>query len=420
LSFSIVFAQPINCPNPLNYSSVPPGFCATSWADTLPIPRGLAVGPTGDLLVVERGRGVVTALWDSNGDGISSASERATIAGAAGLNHGIVVHADYLYASNITALYRWRYVGDRTNLGTPQIVVHSIPCCGHATRTPAFDRSGLLYISVGSTSNVDPDSTHARINRFNISVVPTEGISWDSGYVFADGLRNEVGLTFDNLDRLWGVENGVDNLNRIDLGGDIHMSNPAEEVNLFNEPGQFYGYPYCWSEYDLAPQYAKGKGTQWTHPNFMNDGVHNDAWCQERSNVVPPAYSLAAHQAPLDIKFYYGNSFPAQYQGGAFVSLHGSWNRVPPMGYRVIHIKFSSGFPESESVFLANNGTTQQWPNNVRPVAMAVSNSKGADCLFISSDTTGEIIMMTFNTPAEITIPLTLLRRDRVYSSMKK
>jgi len=349
---------------------------------------------------------VVTALWDSDGDGISIATERATIASAPGINHGIVVHADYLYASSPTDLYRWRYIGDRTNLGTPQLVVNSIPCCGHITRTLIFDRSGLLYISVGSNSNVDPDSTRAFIYRFDVSVVPAGGINWNSGFVFAEGLRNEVGLTFDNLDQLWGVENGVDNLIRPDLGGDIHNSNPSEEVNLFDEPGQFYGYPYCWSEYDLAPAYAKGKGAQWAHPNFINDGIHTDAWCQERSNVVPPAYSMAAHQAPLDIKFYYGNSFPAQYQGGAFVSLHGSWNRAPPMGYRVIHLKFTSGYPESESVFLANNGTTATWPNNVRPVAMAILNSNGEDSLFISSDASGQIIKMTYNTPAEITDPL--------------
>jgi glucose/arabinose dehydrogenase len=336
-------------------------------------------------------------LWDSNGS-----SARARIAGSPGINHGIVVHDNYLYASNQTALVRWRYTGQRTDLGTPQIVISGMPTGGHFTRTPFFDNSGLLYISIGAGSNVDPNSNRARIRRFDITTVPSGGINFNTGFVFADGLRNEVGLALDNTGRMWGVENGVDNLNRPDLGGDIHNDNPAEEVNLFAEPGLFYGYPYCWSEYSLPPQYAQGKGAQWAHPNFMNDGVHTDTWCRNRNNVVPPAYAMGAHQAPLDIKFYYGNSFPAQYKGGAFVSLHGSWDRVPPQGYRVIHIQYNNGNPVSESVLLAHSGSNENWPNNFRPVGLSIGTSNGADCLFISSDGSGQIIKMTYSNAVEL------------------
>ena len=85
-----------------------------------------------------------------------------------------------------------------------------------------FDEKGLLYVSVGSVLNVDPDSYRSRIRRFNLTHVPDGGFEFDLGEVFADGLRNEVGLAFDRSGVLWGVENGADRLFRDDLGGDIH------------------------------------------------------------------------------------------------------------------------------------------------------------------------------------------------------
>jgi len=176
-----------------------------------------------------------------------------------------------------------------------------------------------------------------------------------------------------------------------------------EEVNLLNGPG-FYGYPYCWTEYNLEPQYAEGRGAQWVHPNFMGDGVHTDNWCRNINNVIPPVYNIDPHTAPMDIKFYSGNSFPSQYKGGAFVSLHGSWNRQPPTGYRVIHLLFEDGIPVDESVFLANNGDSETWPNNVRPVGLTFGDCGGIDCLFISSDASGQIIKMTYTGGTQTTI----------------
>jgi len=261
-----------------------------------------------------------------------------------------------------------------------------------------FDNDGFLYVSIGSASNIDSDSTRARIRRFNvITNIPPSGINWNTGYIFADGLRNEVGLTRDGENRLWGVENGCDNLNRPDLGGDIHHDNPSEEVNLFDTPGKFYGYPYCWTEYDLPA--GDGIGTQWAHPNFMNDGVHSDAWCQNTNNVVVPAWNLEAHTAPLGIVFYYGTSFPPMYNGGAFVALHGSWNKQPPAGYRVEHIQFVDGVPVAESTVLRNNGNSAVWPNNIRPVSVVVNQcnvGSNQQCLYVTSDASGHIIRLSY------------------------
>uniref|UniRef100_A0A6B2L6F7 Pyrroloquinoline quinone-dependent pyranose dehydrogenase beta-propeller domain-containing protein n=1 Tax=Arcella intermedia TaxID=1963864 RepID=A0A6B2L6F7_9EUKA len=281
-------------------------------------------------------------------------------------------------------------------MGTPETVIVGIPCCHHTTRTLIFDAKGNLYVSCGSGSNVDPNSSHARIMRFSVGNIPQGGLNWTTGLLFADGLRNEVGLSFDAQDRLWGVENGVDDLYRADLGGDIHTNNPSEEVNLFDVPSKFYGYPYCWTEYDL-PKFGKGRGSQWVHNNFINDGVHSDAWCSDTNNVVRPKWSMSAHQAPLDIQFYYGTQLPSFPPGGAFVALHGSWDRQPPAGYKIIYLSFDGGVPVGEVDVLKYNGNGAPWPNSVRPVNVVVKACGDAkECLFVTSDDSGEIIQISY------------------------
>jgi len=285
------------------------------------------------------------------------------------------------------------HAGQRINLGSPEIVVNSVPCCGHPSRTLEFDDNNLLYVSVGSRSNVDTDTINARIHRFDVSNIPGGGINWNNGFLFAEGLRNEVGIAIDSQNRVWGVENGVDNLRRNDLGGDIHIDNPAEEVNLFDTPGKFYGYPYCWSEYNL-PTYGKGRGTQWAHPDFINDGVHSDAWCQNPDNVVVPKYNMPAHTAPIDIKFYYGNSFPGYPSGGAFVALHGSWNRQPTVGYSVIYLTFQDGLPTGQTDILRHAGANANW--NIRPACIGFRKCGAEDCLYFTSDSSGQIIEISY------------------------
>jgi len=381
------------CANPLPNAWVPPGYCASIWATNLNAPRGLVTASNGDILVVESRINQITVLWNASGQ-----IQRARLAGGSGINHGIAISNDFVYASNPTTVFRWKYMaGQREDLGAAETVVYNVPCCHHSTRSLAFDRQGRLYVSVGSASNVDPDSTHARIVRFDVGNVPSGGINWNAGFLFADGLRNEVGITFDAQDRLWGVENGCDNLNRADLGGDIHINNPSEEVNLFDVPGRFYGYPYCWSEYTL-PTFGQGRGSQWLHPDFTGDGVHTDAWCKNPANVVKPEYNMLAHTAPLDIKFNSYDTFPGFPVGGAFVSLHGSWNRQPPAGYRIIYLTFANGLPTGETVLIRNSGTSQNWPNNIRPVGITFNTcNENSNCLYFSSDSSGHIIEIRFD-----------------------
>jgi len=232
--------------------------------------------------------------------------------------------------------------------------------------------------------------------RFQISSVPEGGIDWSKGELFADGLRNEVGIRFDKSGRLWGVENGVDNLYRADLGGDIHENNPAEEMNLFTEPGVFYGYPYCWSEYLLAENHSQPRGAQWVHENFMSDGIHSDTWCRNPQNVRKPAWNFQAHMAPMDIIFW-DQSFPDNYFG-AFVSFHGSWDRQPPAGYRVDRVHFQDGIPVQSEKFFYYSGPGENGPNwPHRPVGLAESDCYFGKCLLITSDSTGLLIAVGYN-----------------------
>lgn len=259
-------------------------------------------------------------------------------------------------------------------------------------------RDGNLYVSVGSQSNLDTNIDRSRIIRY-----PASGLggpsTFDQGEAFATGLRNEVGITLDGQGRIWGVENGSDNLSRTDLGGDIHTDNPGEELNLFAQPGRFYGYPYCWTEYALPSSVGLGRGTQWAYPSTMSDGTHSDAWCRNTGNVVPPVLVMQAHSAPLDIKFYAGGAFPADMNSSAFITFHGSWNRSPATGYKVVRIPFGEdGMPSGDPMpFLEYSGTGDTgsgWPH--RPVGIET----GIDGrLFITSDDSGIVIAIGYEGP---------------------
>lgn len=377
-------------------ASLPAGYCAWTWASDLSSPRGIVRNELGDILVVEQKAGRITLLYDDDGNGVSDTSERVVLTTGNGLNHGIALSGGYLYASSASTVYRWAYTGGRQALGAPQTVVTGIPTDGHRTRTLLFDQAGSLYVSVGSQYNVDPDADRARIVRY-----PAAGLGSSSTFAqgegFAIGLRNEVGITLDGQGRLWGVENGSDELSRTDLGGDIHNDNPGEELHLFAQPGAFYGYPYCWTEYALPTGVGMGRGTQWAYPATMDDGTHSDAWCRNVSNVVRPALVMQAHSAPLDIKFYAGAAFPSDMLGSAIVTFHGSWNRSPATGYKVVRIPFGQdGMPSGDPTPLleysgaGDNGSG--WPH--RPVGIET----GVDGrLFVTSDASGIVIAIGHN-----------------------
>ncbi|HEY7375858.1 MAG TPA: PQQ-dependent sugar dehydrogenase [Polyangia bacterium] len=373
-----------------------PHYCLIAFAQNVTGARGLTFAPNGDLFVAETGQ--VAVLYDANGDGVSDASERTVFATVPGGNHGVAITATHVYASSATVVYRWPYAaGDRTATGPREVVVHDIESGGHSTRTLVVDAQNRLYVSVGSASNVDvpadpnaPSSSRAVIRRYDLASVPPDGYAATDGELFAAGLRNEVGLSIDSQGRMWGVENGRDNL--IVGGDDIHYDNPGEEVNLFDvaRPGRNYGYPFCWSEGIWMDPTAKGSGTQHLDPD--QPGGFTEAKCQDRTQVVPPALVLGAHFAPLDIVEYTGHGYPAALRGNLFVTSHGSWNReIAQVGRLIVRLEMGGNGPTEAHNFLGQPdgaGGLLQGGWSTRPVSIRVD---AAGLLTFSDDMAGAI-----------------------------
>lgn len=373
-----------------------PHYCLIRFADGVAGARQLVFAPNGDLFV--GGGGQVVVLFDTNHNGVSDPGERAVFAPIPGGNHGVALTATHLYASSDTTVYRFAYAaGQRAAAGAPEVVVHDIPSGGHVTRTLLIDGQNRLYVSIGSASNVDvgadpntPPAMRAQIRRFDLGAIPTGGFAASGGELFAAGLRNEVGLALDHLGRLWGVENGRDDLH---AGGDVamHNDNPAEEINLFDvtRPGRNYGYPFCWSEGIWSGPTAAGTGTQHLDPD--QPGAFTEARCQDPAVVVPPAFGLPAHTAPLDIVEYRGAAYPADLVGDLFVTTHGSWDRDVPVGRTIVRLHMGPSGPTSAQNFLgaeAAPGVLAQGTWSSRPVSIRVD---AAGLLTFSDDSTGTV-----------------------------
>jgi glucose/arabinose dehydrogenase len=336
-------------------ATIAEGWCAHIIFSEMEGLRDLHKLDNGDMLMLERNNGGTPygRIWLVYHDNstyeklllISDAPTNCTDKGpSACINHAVTYFEGYIYASSDSTIYRWKYdVGGRTPITDYEIALTGIPprTGTHKTRTLLFDKTGNLFVTVGALGNVDPDSSHAEIRRFDFSNINNQPlpVNYSSGLLWAAGTRNEVGIAFDDQGRLWGVENGIDGLERPDLGPNLSKMNPAEELNLLDGPEKFYGYPYCWSEFELPPNVTLGRGTQWVTPEFL--GNYSDFWC--RGNSIAPKYSLNAHCAPLDLQFYYGSHWP--YNRSLFITRHGSGTGQGGelVGFDILRLDFDEG-----------------------------------------------------------------------------
>lgn len=372
-------------------------LCVYEFAADLGPARQMAFAPNGDLFISNGSK--ITVLADDDGDGKSAASERTTFVEQNGLNHGLAFSRDaaYIYGSNATTVWRWGYTaGARTAAGDAEVIVDDIPGTGHSTRTLVFDSQGRLYVSVGSAENVDSKpndlATRAQIRRFDVTAgIPTDGFAYEDGEIVASGMRNEVGLYMDARDRMWGVENGRDQLS--DDGVDIHNGNPGEEINLIDGTGpQYYGYPSCFTEFDLAG--GNGAGTQWADPTLAAGALKTDDWCRDATQVHPPAFALPAHWAPLGVLEYQGSLLP--WGNDLIVASHGSWNAEPQVG-RVIARVHRGGdtLTRFEPIIgeRGGDGQLRQGTWNVRPVDVR----EAADgSVYFSDDNSGRVFKISY------------------------
>jgi glucose/arabinose dehydrogenase len=397
---------------------VDPALCLIDYATNVGAPggalspRGIAFAPNGDLFVISGGH--VLVLFDANGDGVSGAGERTVFGSIPGLNHGIAFSPDnnFVYVSVPTEVYRWSYSsGRRIAAEPPSIVVSGIAAGGsaggggHSTRTLLFDREGRLYVSIGSAGNLDTDpvdlATRSQIRRFAIPPqLPPAGIDFGSGEIVATGMRNEVGIAFDDAGRMWGVENGRDDLFDPRFGGDIHLDNPAERLNRIDGPGPtYFGYPQCWSEGTLPG--GGGVGMQHADQEVPPGLRATEAWCQSVANVRPPAFALPAHWAPLGIVQYTGNLLPSAWRGDLFITSHGSWNREAGQVGRLVaraHLLPNGTVGSLEPVVgqLSSGGNLNQGSWSVRPVDIR----QGPDgALYFSDDNSAGILRLGVGSP---------------------
>lgn len=312
------FSQTVPIPeNPV--LQVPDGFQVNVFASGLERPRWMALTPTGDLLVAETSQNRITLLRDLNQDGV--ADLRNTFASADnGLNQpfGMLFVGDYFYVGNTNAVVRFPYANGQSEITGTGEKIADLPTGGHSTRNLALSPDGQqLYVSIGSLSNVDTDP----LPRASVQVMNLDGTNQQT---FASGLRNPVGLDFNPTNgQLFTVVNERDGI------GDDLVPDYLTGLNA----GEFYGWPYSY----LSPNLLDPRRT-------VNGQSENP---QLAATTRTPDVLFQAHSAPLGLEFYDKQTFPEQYSNGAFVALHGSWNRNQGTGYKVVFAPFDpNGRPQ--------------------------------------------------------------------------
>lgn len=294
-------------------------------------------------------------------------------------------------------------------MSNQQIVVTNMTTTDHTTRTLLLPQSApdLLIVTRGSTSNLDFESAslasgNSQVKAFNLTNATGTYDFNTAGLRLGWGLRNEVGIAEHPVSGgIYGVENSADQIFR--YGVDVHQNNPAEELNFFGylngtpyaRQGDFFGYPWCltaWNVRDLPNNNNLTTGQQFAFNASpeLNNQNRTDEFCAAQ---VAPRLSFHAHMAPLDIKF---NNTGRE----AWITFHGSWNRAQPVGYKVSLVSFNqNGEPvappdsTTAAVDVVTNMDNSVCPSRCfRPVGL-VFDTQGR--LFMSSDSTGEIYMIT-------------------------
>jgi glucose/arabinose dehydrogenase len=357
----------------------PPGFAVTPFATGLVNPRRLLVLPNGDVLVAEQSAGYLTLLRD-DGSGRAGWIDRHV----EDLNrpYGLAWQGDHLLVADQDGIWSVPHVLGALRAGRSETKrVDQVPpeerkptagaygaklitgkgvfgiVQGHQNRPLAVDpRTGALFIGVGSSGNlgVEPEPK-ATIQRFD-----ADGLNQTT---FASGMRNPTALAFHpQTSELYALVQERDG-----LGDQL----PSDYLTRVQEGG-FYGWPYAYI----------GK-----HPQAGFAGMAPD----KVNATITPDLLFEAHSSALDIVFYEGEQFPAEYKGHAFVALKGSWNRSEPTGYKVVHVPFKDGRPEgyyenfSTGFWISGEQRAEVWG---RPAALAVAKDGS---LLVADDTGGTI-----------------------------
>jgi hypothetical protein len=347
-----------------------PGLAVTAYATGLDHPRWLTVLPNGDVLVAESnapprsddGRGIrgwffkryqkkaggavpsanrITLLRDADGDGV--AEVRSIFLEGLHSPFGMALAGQELYVANTDAVMAFPYKEGDLKIQAPGRKLADLPggtLNHHWTKSLLASQDGSkLYVGVGSNSNVAENGMDQEQQR--AAILEIDRLT-GSTRVFASGLRNPVGMAFvPATGTLWTVVNERD-----ELGNDLvpdYMTSVRE--------GGFYGWPYSYFGQHVDERVKPPR------PDLV-------------ATALPPDYALGAHTASLGLAYASSSSLPERFRNGMFVGQHGSWNRKPRSGYKVIFVPFEDGAPKGDprdvlTGFVRDNGDAMGRPVGV-------------------------------------------------------
>lgn len=370
------------------------GMTVVAFAQGLDHPRWLYVLPNGDVLVAETNsppqpedaKGIrgwvfkllkkkaggavpsanrITLLRDADGDG--NAETRTVFLTALNSPFGMVLVGDVFYVANTDAIVRFPYTEGQTEITAAPTKVIDLPAGPinhHWTKNLVVNADfSKLYVSIGSNSNVAENGIAQEEGRAAIWEVD---LQTGSHRIFASGLRNPVGMTWEpESGALWVAVNERD-----ELGSDL-----VPDYMTAVHDGAFYGWPYSYYgnhvDVRVTPQ----------NPELV-------------ARAIAPDYALGAHTASLGLTSSLGNSLPARFENGMFVGQHGSWNRKPLSGYKVIFVPFTAGIPSGEPLDVLTGFIKADGNVMGRPVGVAIGKS-GA---LLVADDVGNIIWCVMST----------------------
>jgi glucose/arabinose dehydrogenase len=359
------------------------GMAVNAFATGLDHPRTVYVLPNGDVLVAETnappkpedGKGIrgwaqklfqkragavtpsanrITLLRDADGDG--SAETKSVFLEGLNSPFGMVLVGNDFYVANTDAIVKFAYRDGDMKITTPGIRVTELPggpINHHWTKDLTASPDGSkLYATVGSNSNVGENGIEAEANRADVLEVDR---ATGKFRVFASGLRNPNGPSWQpQSGALWVTVNERD-----EIGSDL-----VPDYMTSVQDGAFYGWPYSYY------------------------GQHVDVRMQPQrpdlvAKAIAPDYALGAHTASLGLTFNTGDLFPANMKGGAFVGQHGSWNRTPHSGYKVIFVPFADGKPSGKPQDILTGFLNDKEEAQGRPVGVRI-DKQGA--LLVADD----------------------------------
>ena len=365
-----------------------PGTRVAVFARDLDHPRWLYVLPNGDVLVAESnappkpddakgikgwvmglvmkraGAGVpsanrITLLRDTDGDGV--ADLRSVLLTGLNSPFGMALVGNDLYVANTDAVLRFPYVAGETRITAPGVKVVDLPAGPinhHWTKNLIASPDGTrFYVTVGSNSNVAERGMAVEAERAAVWEVD---IKSGAHRIFASGLRNPNGLAWEpHSGALWTVVNERD-----ELGSDL-----VPDYMTALRDGAFYGWPYSY----FGPHIDERVVPQ--RPDLV-------------AAAIAPDYALGSHTAPLGLASSAGTSLPVPFANGMFIGQHGSWNRRPHSGYKVIFVPFEKGKPSGLPIDVLSGFLSDEGNAYGRPVGVALDH-QGA---LLVADDVGNVI----------------------------